>query len=477
VTGGKRISRRLFQLGWGSLFLPKCFSQAPDQPDVRISPGAGSERRLALVMGNDAYLNFPALRNSVNDAGDLGDQLTKLGFTVSRSHDAEADAARRAVSQFTSRLRPGDCALFFYAGHGIQARGENYIVPVDFDKSIGEAKLSTACVSASAVRDSMERSGSRLNIVILDACRDNLFRPGEPVKGMAVMEAGPGTCVVLSTGPGQTASDGPARNGLFSKCLIEGLRSPGKSLDALLKDVKEQVYRESGQKQRPWIFYDMIGDFYFAAAAGGGIAPGQAGDLIEAGRKQLQQRQFQEAANNFDRALRIDPENPFTYNALGSAHARLKEWSEAVGFYAKAIQLRPDFAAAYYNRGLAYFNAARYDLAVQDFSWALDNQGTDPLVFERRGEAYLSMRDRENALADFNSALDLNPASAPALAGRGKVFFRQGEYAQAIRDLSASIDLQPAASAYEARADVYRAQHKGAEADADMRRAEQMRQR
>jgi Flp pilus assembly protein TadD len=437
---------------------------------------AGARRRMALLIGNNQYSSAPRLQNAVNDAADLGRKLTELGFTVNVVTDGTLANVNTAISRYVSDLRPGDISLFFYAGHGVQSGGENYLIPVEFQPSSGEASLPTACIGASSVLDRLQRCGPELNLMILDACRNNPFHPGANVKGLAVMEAGLGACIALSTGPGQTAADNPhGRNGLFSGFLLANIETPGQSLDSLLKKVKLQVYDASGGIQRPWMFADTLGDFFFRPVAQITLPRGGVSDSVEAGKQFLQRGQYEEAVASFERALRLDPENPFIYNALGAARSRLRQWSIAVSLYAKAIDLRPDYATAYFNRGIAYYNAARYELAVQDFSWAIEQEPYDPRTFDLRGRSWLSLRQRDEAMADFDKALQLDPSDAVALLGRGKVFFQRGEYSAAVAAFTASIRLRPAAETYEARAQVYRSIHDTSRAEADEHEAQRRR--
>jgi lipoprotein NlpI len=424
-------------------------------------------------MGNNAYRNAPILRNAVNDAEKLGAKLEQLGFGVTRVRDAPLSEARRSIASFTASLSPGDVGLLFYSGHGLQAGGENYIVPVDFNPATGESRLPATCVIASEARAGMEKSGSQLNVIILDACRDNPFRPGATVKGMALMEAGLGTCVALATGPGQTASDNPGeKNGLFSKFLVDQIGTAGQSLDTLLRRVKEEVFSASSGRQRPWTFADTIGEFYFGPPVPSFAPSAQAISAVSEGKQYFHAGELERAAASFERALRIDPENPFTYNSLGSARASLRQWSVALGLYARAIEMKPDYGAAYFNRGSAYYNSARYELALQDFSWAVEQEPFDPRPLDLRGKTYLALRDHQNAIADSNHALELDPSDPVAFLNRGKANYRSGKYEEALRDLSACIAIHPSADAYDARAVLYRAMHQTTLSDADARESE-----
>lgn len=484
----RRLTRRGFHIGVGGLLIRPALAFAQQNPpadrSVRLPPHPtpGTSRRLAFVMGNNAYIKAPALRNSVHDAEDMSSKLAALGFDVTKQVDAKAATARAALSAFTSTLQTGDIALFFYSGHGVQAQGENYMIPVDFDPAGGESALDANCLKATAARDGMERSGAQLNVVILDACRSNPFHPNTPVKGMALMEPGLGTCIALATGPGLTASDNPSeRNGLFTKRLLEQLGRPGEDLDSLFKKVKDQVFEDSGGKQRPWVFSDLVGEFYFTPPQARPTPAPQAAPashFLEEGAQQFQTGRFAEAAASFERAVQIDPENAYAYNALGSARARLKQWSLALGQFNRAIAIKADYGAAYFNRGVAYYNSGVHDdLALQDFSWAIDREPYDPLALDMRGRTYLKLRDNDNALADFNHASELDPSNAMAMAGRGSVYYRLGRFKEAVKELTDSIALRPEASAYDSRSQAFRALHQSAEADADARHAEQLRNR
>jgi tetratricopeptide (TPR) repeat protein len=482
------MTRRAFHLAAaGSLLRGLLTAQDKGVKVVGAAPGPGragaaafdpskARRRTALVIGNNAYKKARPLKNCLNDSDDIGDSLTKSGFTVTRVHDGSLDGTRAALSTFTSGLGQGDIALLYYSGHGIQANGENYIVPVDFDVAAGESRLAAAAIAAAPALEAMEKTGSQLNIVILDSCRDNPFRPNAPVKGMALMEPGLGTCVALATGPGQFASDNSdERNGLFTKFLIQEMGRP-QPLDAVFKSVRDAVFKASAGKQRPWTFADIVGDFYFAQAAQSPVRLGVI-DVIEQGKRQYLAGMFEEAADSFERAVRTDPENAFAYNALGSARARLKQWSIATNLFAKAIEIKPDYGAAYFNRGVAYYNASRYELALQDFGWAVEQEPYDPRALDLRGKTNLALRNNDDAVSDFSRSLELDPSDSTALTGRGAVRFRTGQFPDAIRDLSASLNIRVAVDALDLRAQCYKATRQAALADADTRAADALRRR
>jgi uncharacterized caspase-like protein len=230
--------------------------------------------RVALVIGNESYAHAP-LKNPANDAKTMAGTLRELGFKVDLVLNADLKSLSKAVDRFVGAVRPGDVAFFYYAGHGVQIDGENLLVPVDFNaKDEADAKYET--YSASRVHERMEGAGARINIIVLDACRNNPFRSVRSgAGGLLAMNTGRGTFIAFATAPGKTASDNPTgSNGLFTTHLVTALKQPGLSLDQVFNRVREGVYLASGQQQLPWTGSSVIGEFFFRpAAAGAAPAP------------------------------------------------------------------------------------------------------------------------------------------------------------------------------------------------------------
>lgn len=231
---------------------------ATSRRDMKVEPAA---RRVALVIGNAAYPKWP-LKNSSNDAKSMASALRDLSFETTEVLDGTLRTIERSIDRFVAQIRPGDVALFYYAGHGVQLAGENYLIPVDFDAK-DEADAKYAAYSISRVQDRMENAGARLSMLILDACRNNPFRTGRAAGGgLAVMNSGRGTLIAFATGPGKVADDNPrASNGLFTSHLISALREPGLTLDGIFNRVREEVYADSNGQQVPWTVSSVIGEF------------------------------------------------------------------------------------------------------------------------------------------------------------------------------------------------------------------------
>ena len=226
-----------------------------------------AEKRVALVIGNSTYPTAP-LANPVNDATDMAALLEKIGFEVILKRDAGKREMDQAVKKFYRRLQSSKgIALFYYAGHGLQMRGQNYLVPVDAEiESEGDVEYNS--VNAGWVLSKMEDAANPVNIVILDACRNNPFsrgfRSGE--RGLAQMPSPTGSIIAYATAPGDVASDGEGRNGLYTKNLLKHLPTPGLSIQDLFTQVGADVYSESGKKQTPWMSSSLMGKISLAKA-------------------------------------------------------------------------------------------------------------------------------------------------------------------------------------------------------------------
>ena len=243
-------------------------------PQPRISA-----QRIALVIGNANYKDAP-LTNPVNDARAISKALSDSGFTVILRENADQRVILGALREFGDKLRAGGTGLFYYAGHGMQIKGRNYLIPVGASIE-REDEVAYSAVDAQAVLDKMEAAGNGANIMILDACRNNPFtrstRSGQA--GLAQMDAPVGTLVAFATSPGAVASDGAGINGLYTQHLLAAMRKEGSKVEDVFKQVRANVRRDSQGKQVPWEATSLEGDFYFRGGAAGG---GQQLDLEQA---------------------------------------------------------------------------------------------------------------------------------------------------------------------------------------------------
>jgi hypothetical protein len=236
-------------------------------------------RRIALVIGNDRYDQLPSLQKAGNDARAVGDTLQRLGFEVIRIENAPRRVMNQKLVEFTGKIGRGDTAFFFYAGHGVEVKGINYLLPSDTPQARdGEEGLVTGeGIAADSIIERMQERGAKVSLVVLDACRDNPFkRPGTrgvgTTRGLGQMTAPEGVFVLYSAGLGQTALDrlsdkDPHPNSVFTRTFVSLLGKPGISLQQVAKDTQLEVRRLAATINHPQMpaYYDQIlGSFTLA---------------------------------------------------------------------------------------------------------------------------------------------------------------------------------------------------------------------
>jgi formylglycine-generating enzyme required for sulfatase activity len=232
----------------------------------QTQPKGAEPRRIALVIGNGAYQNVKPLKNPPNDATLLAATLKKLGFEVTVGTDKSQREMKQLIREFGQRLRGGGgVGLFYFAGHGVQARGHNYLVPVDAEIQT-EADLEDAAVDVNYVLNMMDDAQNALNIVVLDACRNNPFARSfrSAQEGLAQVKAPTGTLIAYATSPDSVAADGGGANSPYAEELTKQIQVSGVLLETMFRRVAEQVSSRSGGRQEPWYSANVKGDFFFS---------------------------------------------------------------------------------------------------------------------------------------------------------------------------------------------------------------------
>ncbi len=229
---------------------------------------AQAESRIALLIGNSAYRSSP-LANPVNDVRLMEGALKESGFAVTKAENASIREMRRLVRDFGEKLKAsGGVGLFYFAGHGVQVRGENFLVSTDSDIR-NEDEVADDSINANVILEKMQSAGNRMNLIVLDACRNNPFanKSRSAVAGLATMNAPSGSLVAYSTAPGSVASDGTGKNGLYTEHLAKVIRQPGLPVEEVFKQVRSAVRRDSNNQQTPWENTALEGQFFFKAPA------------------------------------------------------------------------------------------------------------------------------------------------------------------------------------------------------------------
>lgn len=243
---------------------------------------AQQERRVALIVGVGAYRNVPPLPNPPNDARDLGAVLDRLGFETETLVDPDRLALEAGVRRLGQRARGADAAFFFFAGHGLEASGRNWLLPAPAEIR-SDRDLRFEALDVDSVLEQLD-GAARLSILVLDACRDNPFRKrlqasgrGAPAaSGLGQASATVGTLLAFATAPGTVADDGRGRNSPFTTALLKRIETPGLEIRQLMAEVRREVREATQGRQVPWENSALEGSFYFRAAAASAPAPAAA---------------------------------------------------------------------------------------------------------------------------------------------------------------------------------------------------------
>ena len=447
-----------------------------------INLHAKQEKRLALLIGNSNYQYAGKLDNPINDVRAIKKVLEQLGFTVLKYEDCSQNTMKRAIDKFGRQLKTKDVGLFFYAGHGVQVDGYNYLLPINA-KLDNENDAEYDCVRAGRILAKMESAGSRTNIVILDACRANPFerawRRGAKGSGLAFMNAPSGSLIAYSTAPGKTALDGGGKNSPYTTALLEHIDAPDITVLQMFQRVRSTVMSQSDKKQIPWESTSLRGDFYFRG--GGGIKVTKKVNEKPAIIKAENARLFvdTEPANARVRILNIKPRfvqgielEPGHYHIEVShnGYKTKKLWLRLRTNETRTLDIQLDIltikepapipkveskssdtmkqqdshdALLLYYSGLSLYEEHQYSKAIQEFTKAIALDPNNWIVYAYRGLCYYKLKQNSRAIQDYTQAIDLEPTEANPHYNRGLAYSALKQDTQAIQEFTKAIDLDP----------------------------------
>jgi len=298
--------------------MPACIPLVSPIPLIRLAVAAvlsaqalsavadpAPSHKVALVIGNGSYAKEGTLRNPTNDAEDMCKVLKQLKFETLCYYDIKSRREfKNRIQEYVNRLRPTSAGLFYYAGHGIQVQGENYLIPTAVELK-SQADVEDETVSVNYLMAQLDGVKNSFNMVILDACRNNPWARGfrSRSRGLAATNAPEGSIVLFATAANDEAFDGSGRNGTFTKHLLTHLLTPGINVEQLIKRVSAGVQKETqaeiGRKQTPYVYSSFTGEFCFAGCEAAALAigkPGAAKAVSEAAS--LKQKQELDALRN-----------------------------------------------------------------------------------------------------------------------------------------------------------------------------------
>jgi uncharacterized caspase-like protein len=390
----------------------------------------GTAGRVALVIGNARYPDAEApLKESINDARDIADELKRDGFDVDIGENLSGEGMRRALQGFYGKVRPGSVALLFFSGFGIQSARQSYMIPVDA-QIWSEPDVRRDGFSLETVLNEINGRGAGIKIALMDASRRNPFerRFRSFSAGLAPVIAPRDTLVMYSAAPSSVVSDAGAEHGLFVAELLKGIRVPGLTAEQTLNKIRISITRASRSEQVPWISSSLADDFAFTAPSTEATAAKPADPVPQASAAA--------PATTATAATATDPredagivsglvEDP----TVKSLNARLAE--------------NPDDGAALYRRGQVFASKGAYASALKDFDAAIKLSPKDVEAFNNRCWVRAVTDDLIGALKDCNEALRLRPGFVDALDSRGLVNLKNGQSKNAVADFDDALKINP----------------------------------
>jgi hypothetical protein len=430
-----------------ALLLTLIFSVAPIAP----SAATGAER-FALVIGNAKYPDAEApLKEPINDARDVADELKRDGFNVEVGENLTGEAMRRAFDKLYGRIKPGSVALIFFSGFGVQSSRQSYMIPVDA-QIWTEADVRRDGFSLETVLGEINSRGAGVKIALVDASRRNPFerRFRSFSAGLAPVIAPNGTLVMYSAALSSVVSDNGSDRSLFVRELLKEIRVPDLMAEETLNRTRVGVTRASRLEQVPWISSSLAEDFSFIPGSGPRpSAPGPQAAVSPPPQPvqppPLPRIEPPPPAKPVGVSIPPLPEKPVEKPAEKTDAATVIALADDPTVKSLTAKLadNPDDASALYRRGQVYASKGAYDLAIKDFNDSLRLNPKDVEAYNNRCWARTVVGDLQAALKDCNEALRLRPNFVDALDSRGLVNLKSGQTKNAIADFDAALKINP----------------------------------
>jgi lipoprotein NlpI len=415
-----------------------------------IAPSVAADR-FALVIGNAKYPDAEApLKEPINDARDVADELKRNGFNVDVGENLTGEAMHRAFDRLYGRIKPGSIALIFFSGFGVQSSRQSYMIPVDA-QIWTEADVRRDGFSLETALGEINSRGAGVKIALIDASRRNPFerRFRSFSAGLAPVIAPNGTLVMYSAGLSSVISDSGRDHSLFVQELLKEIRVPDLMAEETLNRTRVGVTRASRSEQVPWISSSLAEDFSFTPGASGrptgpavaALPPAPAPAAAVAAPEPAPLPRLDPAPAKPVEVSIPPPDKPADNND-GSTAVALADDPTIKSLTAKLAD-NPDDQSALYRRGQVYASKGAYGLAIKDFDASIKLNPKDVEAFNNRCWARTVIGDLQTALKDCNEALRLRPNFVDALDSRGLVNLKSGQAKNAIADFDAALKINP----------------------------------
>jgi hypothetical protein len=412
-----------------------------------VPSGAAAAERFALVIGNAKYPDAEApLKEPINDARDVADELKRDGFNVEVGENLTGEAMRRAFDKLYGRIKPGSVALVFFSGFGVQSSRQSYMIPVDA-QIWTEPDVRRDGISLETVLGEINNRGAGVKIALVDASRRNPFerRFRSFSAGLAPVIAPNGTLVMYSAALFSVISDSGSDHSLFVQELLKEIRVPGLMAEETLNRTRVGVTRASRQEQVPWISSSLAEDFSFIPGASGTRPPGPTpGPMVALPTPAPDLPPLPRVDPPVQKPVEISvppPDKPADNNDASTTMALADD--PTIKTLTAKLADNPDDQSALYRRGQVYASKGAYSLAIKDFDDSIRLNPKDVEALNNRCWARTVVGDLQSALKDCNEALRLRPNFVDALDSRGLVNLKSGQTKNAIADFDAALKINP----------------------------------
>ena len=371
------------------------------------------EKRLALVIGNANY-DKGALKNPVNDAKLIAKALDSLGFEVLEHYNINTQRElKKAILEFGVKRDSANVGFVYYAGHGVQVNNVNYLLPTE-EIYTTQTEVIEYAVSVQSVLRALKSKSSQVNILVLDACRDNPFesewnttRSSKKGDGLAKIPPPTGSLIAFSTDAGQTAADGKDENSIYTLSLFKNMLLEDTSLDQVFRNVRTDVLKLTNGKQRPVEMTQLTGQTFY-------LNPGNYDDEFKAIEEILEEKiELTDALNILAPIINDRPKNIRALHLNAQTYVALENFSKALAVYEKVIELNPTNSLYLIEKASCYAKLEDLEKALEDYNKAVEVGSSDSKNYLKRGRFYENyLKDYEKALADYNTGIGLNPTDS-----------------------------------------------------------------
>ena len=401
------------------------------------------EKRLALVIGNSNY-EKGELKNPVNDAKLIAKTLDSLGFDVIAKYNIETQAEfKNAIKEFGIKRESYEVGFVYYAGHGIQVKDENFMIPTK-ESLTSEIDVQDFGVSVKSIVRYLENKSDQVNILILDACRDNPFETTwnktRSLKGNGLAKISPpsGTLIAYSTDTGQTAADGKSENSIYTECLSRNMLIENISLDQVFRNVRSEVLKITNGSQKPVEATQLTGQTFY-------LVKSNYEKQFKKAEEQIKNKEFLDALATSNFILQNAPNNVKALLLRASIYeGELNQNNKALLDYERAIQIQPNDANIYYHRTTVFENLKQYDKALSDYNKAIELAPDVATHYNYRGKLYeIELKQYEKAIADYNKAVELESKESTGLFNRAFFYQAMEQYDKSLSDYLKIIEMDP----------------------------------